>query len=140
MQIIRYSKNFVTDTFVHLRTDFGRMLREAGLDIDRRGCIKMRDIACFETYSRHRNILPLHEQQPVVSSSAYIAPNATIVGDVFVANDSYFGFGSVAQGIDYPIRIGLNTKIGDNTVIESVQWAPEEAFPLSVNIGNNVNI
>ena len=48
---------------------------------------------------------------------AYVAPNATIVGDVFVANDSYFGFGSVAQGIDYLIRIGINTKIGDNTVI-----------------------
>ena len=57
----------------------------------------MRDITCFETYNRHRNILPIHELQPAISSSAYVSPNATIVGDVFVANDSYFDFGSVAQ-------------------------------------------
>jgi carbonic anhydrase/acetyltransferase-like protein (isoleucine patch superfamily) len=66
----------------------------------------MSDISCFETYNRHRSILPLADQQPVISNSAYVAPNATIVGDVFVAKDSYFGFGSVAQGIDYPIRVG----------------------------------
>ena len=74
--------------------------------MDRRGCIKTNDISCFETYNRHRNVIPLYEQQPVISNSAYIAPNATIVGDVFIAKDSYFGFGSVAQGMDYPIRVG----------------------------------
>lgn len=81
-------------------------MREAGLDIDRRGCDKMNDISCYESYSRHRNILSIHEQQPIISNSAYIAPNATIVGDVFIAKDSYFGFGSVAQGIDYAVRVG----------------------------------
>lgn len=106
MQFARYSKNFVLDIFRHIKVDFGRILREAGLDLDRRGSIKTKDISCFETYNRHRNILPLADQQPIISNSAYIAPNATIVGDVFVAKDSYFGFGSVAQAIDYPIRIG----------------------------------
>lgn len=48
MQFVRYSKNFVVDMFTHVRTDFGRMLREAGLDLDRRGCTKMNDISCFE--------------------------------------------------------------------------------------------
>ncbi len=66
----------------------------------------MKDISCFETYNRHRSILPLYDQQPVISNSAYVAANATLVGDVFVAKDSYFGFGSVAQAIDYPIRVG----------------------------------
>lgn len=106
MQAIRYSKNFVLDVFTHFRVNCGRILREAGLDIDRRGCDKMNDISCYESYSRHRNILSIHEQQPIISNSAYIAPNATIVGDVFIAKDSYFGFGSVAQGIDYAVRVG----------------------------------
>jgi carbonic anhydrase/acetyltransferase-like protein (isoleucine patch superfamily) len=35
-----------------------------------------------------------------------VAPNAALIGDIFVAKDSYFGFGSVAQAIDYPIRVG----------------------------------
>jgi len=106
MQVIRYSKNFVLDIFTHIRTDFGRMLKETGLDLDRRGCDKMNDISCYESYNRHRSVLPIHDQQPVISNAAYIAPNATIVGDVFIAKDSYFGFGSVAQGIDYAVRVG----------------------------------
>jgi len=106
MQFIRYSKNFVVDIFANIRTNFGQVLREAGLDIDRRGCVKMNDISCFEAYNRHRNILPLSLQQPVIANSAYVAPNASIVGDVFIAKDSYFGFGSIAQGMDYTIRVG----------------------------------
>ncbi len=35
-----------------------------------------------------------------------MAPNATLIGNIFVARDSYFGFGSVAQALDYPIRVG----------------------------------
>ena len=106
MQLARYSKNFVLDIFRHIRCDFGKAVREAGLDLDQRGCNKMGDISCYESYNRHRNILGMENQQPVISSSAYIAPNATIVGDVFIAKDSYFGFGSVAQGMDYAIRVG----------------------------------
>jgi hypothetical protein len=59
MNFVRYSKNFVVDIFTHVKTSFGRMVRESGLDLDRRGCIKMNDISCFELYSRHRNILSI---------------------------------------------------------------------------------
>jgi hypothetical protein len=106
MQFARYSKNFVVDIFRQAKGNFGRILREAGLDLDQRGCFKMNDISCYESYNRHRNILGMDNLQPVISNSAYIAPNATIVGSVYVAKDSYFGFGSVAQGIDYAIRVG----------------------------------
>ena len=75
------------------------------------------DSSCFENNHRHRNVLSINHQQPVISSSAYIAPNATIVGDVFIARDSYFGFGSVAMGMEQPVRVGENTKIGDNSVL-----------------------
>lgn len=69
-----------------------------------------------------------------------MAPNATVYGDVFVGANSYFGFGSVARGDIYAIRVGTNTKIGDNSVLETNPFGAEQAFPLSVNIGNNVNI
>ena len=47
MQFVKYSKNFAVDIFRHVKTDFGRIVREAGLDLDRRGCAKMNDISCF---------------------------------------------------------------------------------------------
>ena len=62
--------------------------------------------------NRHRNILSLYDKIPQISPSAYIAPNATVYGDVFVGQNSYFGFGSVAKGEVSAIRVGANTKIG----------------------------
>ena len=62
--------------------------------------------------NRHRNIMPLYDQIPAISPSAYIAPNATVFGDVFIGKDSYFAFGSIAKGDYNPVRVGINTKIG----------------------------
>jgi carbonic anhydrase/acetyltransferase-like protein (isoleucine patch superfamily) len=73
----------------------------------------------MERSSRHRNILNLYNQHPQISPSAYIAPNATVYGDVFVGQNSYFAFGSVANALANPIRVGTNTKIGEGTVLET---------------------
>lgn len=75
-----------------------------------------------------------------ISPSTYIAPNATIFGNVFIAKDSYVGFGAVVDGEPNPVRIGENVKIGDNSTVQSALFVPDDAFPLSTNIGNNVNI
>lgn len=84
--------------------------------------------------------MALFEKRPEISPSAYVASNATIFGDVFVGQSSYFGFGTVARGDINPVRVGSNTKVGDNTVLESTHWGPDQAYALSTNIANNVNI
>ena len=99
-----------------------------------------KDIAHMEPFNRHRNILPLYEQHPFIAGSAYVAPNATVIGDVLVGPNSYFGFGSVAQGSYNAIRLGANTKIGENTVLETNPIGADSVYPLSVTIGSNVNI
>lgn len=99
-----------------------------------------RDIAHLEPLNRHRNILNLYGKHPEISQSAYIAPNATVIGNVFVGQNSYFGFGSVAKGDQAAIRVGADTKIGEGTVLETNILGNDTAYPLSVNIGNNVNI
>lgn len=108
--------------------------------MDIKGASYQQDIAFAEPLNRHRNILNLYEQHPQISPSAYIAPNATVFGDVFVGQGSYFGFGSVANGITHPVRVGTNSKIGENTVLETNLLGNDEAYAQSVNIGNNVNI
>jgi len=85
--------------------------------LDRLGSVRTHDIAYLEPLNRHRNILPLYRQIPQISASAYIAPNATVYGDVFVGKNSYFGFGTVAKGDYSVIRVGENSKIGENTVL-----------------------
>lgn len=75
-----------------------------------------------------------------ISKSAHIAPNATVYGNVAIARESYVGFGAVVEGLSNPVRIGANTKVGDNSTVQSAFWVPDEAFPLSTTIGNNVNI
>ena len=55
----------------------------------------------------------------------HIAPNATVYGDVFIAQDSYVGFGAVVDGLYNPVRIGANTKIGDNSTVQSAFWVPD---------------
>lgn len=98
------------------------------------------DIAYLEPINRHRNIVNIDEFQHAISQSAHIAPNATVYGNVSIARDSYVGFGAVVDGLYNPVRVGANTKIGDNTTVQSSFWVPDDAFPLSTTIGNNVNI
>ena len=135
MKLIQWSKNYIMDSYLVLRSGVGRGIREAGLELDRRGSQAMDDIAYLEPLNRHRNILPLFAQHPIIAQSTYVAPNCTIIGDVFVGRNSYFGFGSVAHGSSNAVRVGANTKIGDNTVLDTAFFIPEEAFSPSLNIG-----
>ena len=140
MSMLRFAWGCLNEALVFSKRGVGRFLREAGLDLDRRGSIKEGDIAFLEPINRHRNILNIESYSLAISSSAHIAPNATVYGDVLIAKDSYVGFGAVVDGLSNAVRVGTNTKIGDNTTVQSIFWAPDDAFPLSTTIGNNVNI
>ena len=117
MFVFKYTKGLLCDGLTLVKSVVGRSLREAGLEIDAKGSRIQRDIAHLEPYNRHRNILHLYQQHPQILQSAYIASNATVIGDVFIGQNSYLGFGSVAHGEGNAVRIGSNTKIGENTVL-----------------------
>ena len=53
----------------------------------------------------------------LVHPSAYVAPNATIVGQVHVAAGASVWFGCVLRGDDAPITIGAQTNVQDVAVI-----------------------
>lgn len=117
MKLINYSKGLFCDSWVFIRTSLGRALRDTGLQFDIFGANIQNDIAHLEPLNRHKNVLPIAGRTFQVSPSAHIAPNATVFGSIFVGQNSYFGFGSVANGLFHPIRVGSNTKIGENTVL-----------------------
>lgn len=62
-------------------------------------------------------ILPYNNIYPKVSDKAFIAPNATIIGDVEIGEYSSVWPGVVIRGDVNYIRIGKRTNIQDGTII-----------------------
>ncbi len=54
---------------------------------------------------------------PRVHPSAFIAPTATLIGDVEIGEESSVWFGTVLRGDNGPIRVGARTSVQDNAVI-----------------------
>lgn len=53
----------------------------------------------------------------IKNGKVYIAPNATVVGDVVLENNVSIWYGAVLRGDVGPIRIGEGTNIQDNCVL-----------------------
>ncbi|MFN8475877.1 MAG: gamma carbonic anhydrase family protein [Anaerolineae bacterium] len=57
------------------------------------------------------------DQTPDIHAAAFVAPNATILGDVALGEDASVWFGAVIRGDTDSIRIGSRTNIQDLTMI-----------------------
>ncbi len=80
------------------------------------------------------NIITLLEKKPILGSNCFVAPNATIIGDVVIGDNCSIWFNAVIRGDVQYIRIGNFVNIQDGAIIHcTYQKAP-------VNIGNYVSI
>ena len=61
---------------------------------------------------------------PHIHPSAFIAPNATVMGEVTVGADSSLFFGAVVRSEFVPIVIGRGTNIQDNCVLHADPGLP----------------
>lgn len=61
-------------------------------------------------------IVAFQGRSPRIAASAFIAENATIVGDVEIGENASIWFGAVLRADFAPIRIGANCNIQDNVV------------------------
>ncbi|MDO4638048.1 MAG: gamma carbonic anhydrase family protein [Lautropia sp.] len=57
---------------------------------------------------------PMH---PSLAPTAWLAPSATLIGDVMLQDESSVWFGAVLRGDNAPIRIGAGSNIQDNAVL-----------------------
>jgi carbonic anhydrase/acetyltransferase-like protein (isoleucine patch superfamily) len=78
-------------------------------------------------------IYRLGVQVPQVAASAFVAPNATLVGSVSVGEKASVWFGVVARGDNEPIAIGAATNVQEDAVLHT-----DPGFPLT--IGANVTV
>ncbi len=75
---------------------------------------------------------------PTISPKAFIAPNAAIIGDVHIGEDSGVWFGCVIRGDVNIIRIGSHTNIQDGTVIHVTRKTGPTHIGSNVTIGHSV--
>lgn len=69
-------------------------------------------------------ILPFDGKTPRIHASAWIAPNATIIGDVEIGPDSSVFYGCVLRGDSGAIRVGARSNIQDGTIVHVDADAP----------------
>ena len=72
-------------------------------------------------------------KNPTISSSAFVADNATVRGDVTLGERSSVFFGAVLRGDRAPITIGSGTNIQDNCVVHV-------DYDYPVVVGQNVTV
>jgi carbonic anhydrase/acetyltransferase-like protein (isoleucine patch superfamily) len=79
-------------------------------------------------------ILPVKDIFPKIPDDCFVAPNATIVGDVTLGKQCSVWFNAVVRGDVHYIKIGDKVNIQDGAVIHCTY----QKYPTS--IGNNVSI
>ena len=86
-------------------------------------------------------LLPYKETAPTINPSAWIAPRATIIGDVTIGEESSVWFGCVVRGDVHHIRIGDRTNIQDLSMIHVTHYKkPDKSDGHPTIIGNGVTI
>ena len=79
-------------------------------------------------------ILPVQGKSPAFGKDCFVAPNATIVGDVVMGDECSIWFNAVIRGDVNYIKIGNKVNIQDGAIVHCTY----QKHP--TNIGNNVSI
>ncbi len=85
-------------------------------------------------------ILPYRNIVPRIHPSAFIAPNAVVIGDVEIGAHANIWFNVVIRGDDAPIRIAAGANIQDGTVMHVTHDVPSGGEHIPTVIGDDVAI
>jgi len=77
--------------------------------------------------------IALGDHTPLVDDEAWVAPNATLIGNVELAGGASVWYGAVLRGDGASIRIGTGSNIQDNCVVHV-----DPGFPATVGEGVSV--
>lgn len=78
-------------------------------------------------------LFQLDEKCPTTGDNAWVAPNATVIGDVHLGKDSSIWWNAVIRGDNDPIQIGEGSNIQDGSVLHTDEGVP-------MNIGKHVTV
>jgi carbonic anhydrase/acetyltransferase-like protein (isoleucine patch superfamily) len=89
------------------------------------------------TLISHPYLLPYRGKLPRVSDTAFVAQNATIIGDVEIGAGSGIWYGCVIRGDVNEIRIGQRTNIQDLTMIHCAERGQGTYLGDDITVGHS---
>lgn len=81
-------------------------------------------------------ILSFGDKHPAIAPDAFVAPNATVIGDTEIGARSSIWFGVVIRGDVNSIRIGSDTNIQDGSVVHVTRAKFATEIGSGVTIGH----
>jgi len=78
-------------------------------------------------------VFPFEDQHPTVAASAFVAPTATVIGQVTVGAHVSIMFGAVLRGDRAGLTVGAGSNLQDNVVVHA-----DPGFP--ARIGEQVSV
>ena len=91
--------------------------------------------------ANERERMPLYEHKgvrPTLGRDVFIAPNATVIGDVHLGDEASVWFGAVVRGDVFPIRFGARTNVQDGSVVHVTGGQAATTVGDDVTIGHMV--
>ena len=82
-------------------------------------------------------ILPVKNIHPTIGENCFLAPNATVVGDVVMGSDCSIWFSAVVRGDVNSIIMGNKVNIQDGAVIHCTYEKTKTIIGNNVSIGHN---
>ena len=82
-------------------------------------------------------LLPVEGKFPQFGNDCFLAPNATIVGDVIAGDQCSFWFNAVVRGDVNSIRMGNKVNVQDGAVIHATYQKTKAIIGNNVSIGHN---
>jgi carbonic anhydrase/acetyltransferase-like protein (isoleucine patch superfamily) len=82
-------------------------------------------------------ILPVQGTSPQFGADCFIAPNATVVGDVITGDECSIWFNAVVRGDVNSIRLGNRVNVQDGAVIHCTYQRSKTVIGNNVSIGHN---
>jgi gamma-carbonic anhydrase len=85
--------------------------------------------------------MPIYEHKgvrPRLGKNVFIAPNATVIGDVELGDEASVWFGAVIRGDVFPIRFGARTNVQDGSVVHVTGGSAATTVGDDVTIGHMV--
>ena len=85
-------------------------------------------------------ILPVNGKLPQIGENCFIAPNATIVGEVSMGSDCSVWFNAVIRGDVHFIKIGDKVNVQDGAIIHCTYQKHPTTIGNNVSIGHNAMV
>lgn len=82
-------------------------------------------------------ILPVKGISPTIPNNCFVAPNATIVGDVQMGEECSIWFNAVLRGDVNSIRMGNKVNIQDGAVVHCTYEKTKVVLGNNVSVGHN---